>query len=971
MTQVSAPVHFYAYISGSWTLLDDVTPAYKQWGIGDNKSESRMAEVGEHTITLNNSTGIYTRGGPNGLAGWKLGIPFKEVVTYESSDYIRFIGVIDRIQREQRAGDKTITITVVDWLSYAQKYPIENSSLLEDATISDGVAEILANVPVNPLDIDISTGTYVFPTLLDTVQGGTKAYIEFMKFVMSEPSYGYVKHNVATGEQLVIEQTDTRNGTRTPKLFPLSELDAGYLLAEEGSYILAEDGSYITQNWGEVFTFDESVITAKNVTDGENITNRFVTNAYPKKRDDYPVLVYQTEKPIRISANTTNKKIRVFWRDPTGKRPINAVPPSGNATDVALCHFDLVNVSGGGLNGSGLGVGGVFVDDTGKRLIDHDAPYIDFSQFGDGSMLFDGSLAWAEYPYYNDWNFGSNDFWVEWRDYRYAATSGQTAISRDGTDATPSYLIGGSDGTNYTVSLSSNGTAFDIASNVSMGTITINTWVHLAVGRRNGILYTFKNGALVSSVSAPGTIFSTTTNLFLGRNNATYLAGNIDELRIKNGECLHIESFTPPTDANHLDAGTYYEFNTAEDGTGTNIKEQLTLTGDYGTEGCEFTISSGAQLGHLTIKTYAYGIYSDSPMNVTVEDAASISENGYQNDGIQMVYQQETETGELEAKKVVELERNPRIVLNEITFVANRSTSLMEAYLHGDVGDMIPVQIASDNIDAYFYIQGVKARMSKGIITPSWILKQAWTLEKGLSHVACEFFGGSDKIDFGCIPLILWDTISNFAISAWVWLDAVTNVNFQAIAVTSNDVPGFSLYIDKSATDVVLAFNASHYTSGGVWKCPANAFSTGAWAHILANYNNSSTSNDPLILVNGVAQTLTETATPSGAAQSEKGASLVIGNGKAGTAPFNGKIKDVRFYDMSESPVSAYALASGLYNEDAGGSGYYDGMKFCAFTVRTSELSSFEDLTLTTEKLLDGYMGYVGTPSGSPVVRLI
>ena len=118
-----------------------------------------------------------------------------------------------------------------------------------------------------------------------------------------------------------------------------------------------------------------------------------------------------------------------------------------------------------------------------------------------------------------------------------------------------------------------------------------------------------------------------------------------------------------------------------------------------------------------------------------------------------------------------------------------------------------------------------------------------------------------------------------------------------------------------------------------------------------------------------------EAQAPSGAAKSEVGTPLIIGNWETATEDyskaFDGKIKDARIYDMSKTSTSAADLAAALYAEGAGGTGNFDGMVFQAFAVRTLELSTFEDLTLTDEKLLDAYNGYIGTPNGSPVVRLI
>ena len=57
--------------------------------------------------------------------------------------------------------------------------------------------------------------------------------------------------------------------------------------------------------------------------------------------------------------------------------------------------------------------------------------------------------------------------------------------------------------------------------------------------------------------------------------------------------------------------------------------------------------------------------------------------------------------------------------------------------------------------------------------------------------------------------------------------------------------------------------------------------SLGTWQHVVVEYDNSSTANDPLIYINGVLQTVVQDAsggTPIGAASSDADQDLVMGN---------------------------------------------------------------------------------------------
>src|SRR5687768_533511 len=98
MAQANVTARFYAYISGSWVLLDDVSPAEVSWGISGNSPIDRLADTGELSFALNNSGGLYSPDGPSVLSGWGRGVPLKLVFSYDNEDYIRFKGVVSDIQ---------------------------------------------------------------------------------------------------------------------------------------------------------------------------------------------------------------------------------------------------------------------------------------------------------------------------------------------------------------------------------------------------------------------------------------------------------------------------------------------------------------------------------------------------------------------------------------------------------------------------------------------------------------------------------------------------------------------------------------------------------------------------------------------------------------------------------------------------------------------------------------------------------
>ncbi|MEP6637265.1 MAG: LamG domain-containing protein, partial [Acidobacteriota bacterium] len=89
-------------------------------------------------------------------------------------------------------------------------------------------------------------------------------------------------------------------------------------------------------------------------------------------------------------------------------------------------------------------------------------------------------------------------------------------------------------------------------------------------------------------------------------------------------------------------------------------------------------------------------------------------------------------------------------------------------------------------------------------------------------------------------------------------------------------------------------FSVSGYA---IWRAPAAAITLNQWQHVCVTYDDSSTSNNPSLYVNGVSQTVSIVGPPSGSVFSDSAANLFIGNFSDLTAPFDGPIDEVRIYN--------------------------------------------------------------------------
>lgn len=956
-------IKLYAYISAAWVELNDkggAVPAPGSWGMSDNAPSTRLADPGSLNVTLDNSGGLYTPDGPDALAGWTEGLPAKLVITYDGQEY-EYHYKIKEININPRRSEQSVNLLLLDWLDDAIEFPIVNPNLLEEATADEAITDLLALMPVQPQSISLDAGVYEFPTVFDTVRGNTRAYSELAKLSLSETGMAYLKHD----GRLVFESADHRNGTQELKSVPKTRANTGFLKKADGSYLLKTDNGKILLNQYDTALF-ENVALNMDIAYGKNVINRWTSTAYPKRRDTESVLIYETETPIYLASGETSDPFRVFWRDPTGKRSINATPPSGNSYTKSLVHFDAQD-------------GNDYIDELGKVWTGTDAPLIaNVVKFGNGSAYLDGTGSYISSPHTPDWEFGSGDFCVEWWEYRFANTSGAASFSRDGLDAVPAFILGRSNTVSLLVYMSSDGVSNDIANGESLGAITLNTWNHFAVSRSGSNFYAFKNGALTDSWTSASALFTTASSpLYIGLNNGVALNACIDEVRITKGSAVYTAAFTAPT-APFTISGTIASMWTNDDFTGTDNSEDLVITADYGTEGATFIAENNSSSGgYVHIKTYGMGIYSDSPLENEQRDQDSIDTRGYRNDGIQQQYQYTLYAGILEGKKQVELGKNPRTVLNSISLCANTSPFHMMAFLNIDVGDLIRIKQDELGIDGWFHVQGVPFEIKGKIINFSWIVKQHYSLASGLSLMACEFAASTqDALNYGYLPLISGDNNTHRAFSAWIYLDSVSATKNRMIMGAHSDDSGQVFFVDNLAANRVLGFYSTRFTNPGRWENTANQFNTGTWVHVFVSHNLSFVSNDPVMYVNGVLQSLTETNTPSGTLKSEVGNGFVIGNWKTATQdysePFDGQIKDARVYNMNNTTRTVGELAIALHSEGAGGTGCYDGMVFQGPAVRTAELANYTDLTLTEDtKMLDAYLGYVGTPIDAPIARAI
>lgn len=173
-----------------------------------------------------------------------------------------------------------------------------------------------------------------------------------------------------------------------------------------------------------------------------------------------------------------------------------------------------------------------------------EAPIIrDFE--GRTALFLNGQQQYLEGVNSNDFDFGKDDFTIDWWECRGSASELMAVFASD-TMLNSGILVGDAVNGNISSWLSASGTGWDIASNQSMGKIILNQWVHYALVRNGSSFYTFQNGKLQSTWQSTAPVLVGRGNPVIGRNgDSYYFNGYIDDFRISKGIARWTADFEP------------------------------------------------------------------------------------------------------------------------------------------------------------------------------------------------------------------------------------------------------------------------------------------------------------------------------------------------------------------------------------------------------------------------------------------
>ena len=189
------------------------------------------------------------------------------------------------------------------------------------------------------------------------------------------------------------------------------------------------------------------------------------------------------------------------------------------------------------------------------------------SQFGSGSLFFDGTTGYLKNTTAGAFNFGTGDFTIEYR--LFTSTASSTYVHHCGSATTADgFACGINAGVLY-------GTTQTIGYSTGVAPL-LNQWNHIAWVRSGTTVKCYLNGSSIYTVTI-STNFTETGFTIGAYGSGLYFmsAGYLSNIRVVKGTALYTANFTPPTIASTAVANTVlllptYNYNPFKDYSSNN-----------------------------------------------------------------------------------------------------------------------------------------------------------------------------------------------------------------------------------------------------------------------------------------------------------------------------------------------------------------------------------------------------------------
>jgi hypothetical protein len=186
------------------------------------------------------------------------------------------------------------------------------------------------------------------------------------------------------------------------------------------------------------------------------------------------------------------------------------------------------------------------------------------STSGSGSISFNGSSQYLTMPTSANLALGTSSFTVEYWVYLTSNSGSPIVLTLGAGSVTYDGLFGyyNAGSTNLVWYLSSNGSAWDIVNGIT-GTVSLNTWTHVAFVRNSNTFTMYVNGTSAGTSTSSASVYQSANSILIGYGQgAHYFPGYISNARVVKGTAIYTANFTPPTAPLTAVTNTQLLFNT-------------------------------------------------------------------------------------------------------------------------------------------------------------------------------------------------------------------------------------------------------------------------------------------------------------------------------------------------------------------------------------------------------------------------
>jgi len=238
--------------------------------------------------------------------------------------------------------------------------------------------------------------------------------------------------------------------------------------------------------------------------------------------------------------------------------------------------------------------------------------------------------------------------------------------------------------------------------------------------------------------AATTVLFNLDYPIYIAAGNTVTLTGRFRDPDNETSNVAGTEMVTPA-------ATTDYLFNSASDGTGSNLTADLTVTATYGVNGVDYTlVNGGVSNGYVTLlQARGKGIYTYNPVDKKYEYSAGIAIDGTNVLNLNMPYLDAPLIADDFGTILLQQYEQKRTLVEAVNFIANKSAFLKSAFVYRGVGDKVRLVDSYAGVDEEFFIQQVDFTIVQQVVEFTWLLKAAsfdsfvfWELETtGLSEL--------------------------------------------------------------------------------------------------------------------------------------------------------------------------------------------------------------------------------------------